>query len=106
MTVAPLLSFSVVDIGDVSTETWQYVPLLAAQFWEAFGPQHPRCHIREIRITLEGAWKSRIFVWICRHIYQYFYLYFSKEKWQIACCFGEVEERSERTLHLAAPGAR
>ena len=57
-----------VDIGDVSAEMWRYMPLLAAWSWEAFGPQHPRCHVREIRIALGSAWKSRIFVWICRHI--------------------------------------
>ena len=68
-----------VDVRDVRAETWRYVPLLTARFWGAFGPKHPCCHIREIRIALEGAWKSRILVWIYRHIYQYFYPYFSKE---------------------------
>lgn len=67
-----------VDIGDGRVETWRYVLLLAALFWEAFAPEDPHSHTGGIRIALEDAWTSRIFMWIHRHIYQYIYLYFSK----------------------------
>lgn len=51
-----------VDIGDVNAETWWYVLLFAAQFLEVFGSQHSCCHVREVKIELEGVWKSGIFV--------------------------------------------
>lgn len=59
--------------------------LLAAQFWEDFGPEHHLCQIREIRNALKHAWKNRIFMWIQRHRYQYFKPCFSKEMRQIGC---------------------
>lgn len=100
MTVTQLLSFSTVDIRDVRTGMWQYSLLLAAQFWEAFGPKHPCYNVRKIRIALEGAWKSRIFLWIHRCMYQCFDSSFSKKMLQTGCLLwgGGVKVRADTLL--------